>query len=91
MLSEKHFSKEICLHHKGMIPYVAYFVLSGGLKIFKRKGHSIEVKNGEIIGLEEVWNHKPLNYHVYTTPGTVLLYFDKSLLASLEESLKFLS
>ena len=90
MLQEKHFTKEICLHQKGMIPYVAYYVVKGGLKLLKRKGEPIVVASGEIIGLEEVWKNKPFNYKILTTPGTVLFYFDKSLLSNFEEALKMI-
>ncbi len=84
MIKENYFSKEICIHHKGMIPYVAYYIVKGGLKLLKKKGVEIEATKGEIIGLEEVWNDKPLNYKILTMPGTIILYFDKSLLSTLK-------
>lgn len=89
MLQEKYFTKEICIHFKGMIPYAAYYIASGSLTLFKRKGQRIEIQSGEIVGLKEITKNIPFNYNIYTNPGTTLIYLDKTMLSGIEHSLKF--
>ena len=91
MFKNNYFKKELCIHHKGMIPNVAYYVVSGSLTLLKKKGQIVDVQSGEIVGLEEIWDNKPLNYNIYTKPGTVLFYLDKTILSNIEQALKLAS
>lgn len=81
------FKKQICIHYKGMIPYAAYYIVSGCLELSKKKGKMIELQSGEILGLEECWFNQSLNYNIYTKPGTILVYLDKTLLSNIKESM----
>lgn len=71
-----------------MIPYVAYYIVSGSLTLSKNKNMAIEIQRGEIVGLEEVWKNMSLNFNIYTNPDTVLLYLDKTFLSFIGQALK---
>ncbi len=86
-MNEHVFSKEIQIHHKDMVPYVAYYVLAGKLHLIDKSGQLSELGPGEVVGLEEVWTHRPLPYEIRTTPGTALLNIDRSLLTRLRQLL----
>lgn len=81
------FNNPTKLHHMGMVPIVAYLIINGHLEIIDKSGKKDKVKAGEMIGLNEVWHHRPLNFDIDTTPGTTLLPLDKSTLARFKEVL----
>lgn len=87
MTADNQFTKELKIHHRDMVPYAAYYVLSGKLQLIDKYGKVTELGPGEIVGIEEVWDHKPLPYEILTTPGTNILNLDKSLLGRLRKAL----
>lgn len=88
MMKITNISKEIRLHHKNMVPYAAYYVIEGMLELIGTSGKRITVGPGEVIGIEEVWNHSPLPYDINAAPKTVLLNLDRSMLSRLKSALK---
>lgn len=87
MIQENEFSKELVIHHLGMVPYVAYVVLAGEVQLIDLQGKIKLVGPGEVIGLSEVWNHEPYHYEIRTSAGANLLSLDRSLLAKMRQAL----
>ncbi len=79
------FNNPIQIHHKGMVPIVAYLIINGQLEICDKNGKKSTIIAGEMIGLKEVWHHQPLNFDINTTPGTTLLPLDKTMLATFKK------
>lgn len=80
-MQTQNFTNPTKLHHMGMVPIVAYLIITGQLEIVDQAGQKNRARAGEIIGLKEVWLHQPLHFDIDTTPGTTLLPLDKSMLA----------
>lgn len=87
MIQESHFSKEITIHQRNLVPYVAYMVLEGEVLLIDKAGNARKAKQGEIIGLNEVWNHLPYPYEVRTCPGASILNLNRSLLDKIRQAL----
>tara|TARA_R110000868_G_scaffold132380_2_gene343102 strand:+ start:32457 stop:32756 length:300 start_codon:yes stop_codon:yes gene_type:complete len=88
MMQTQKFKSEEKLHHKGLVPLVAYMIISGHLELIDRKGQVVHLNAGELVCLKETWNHVPFQYEIKTKPGTTLLPLDRSMLNRLREELK---
>jgi len=87
MIQENEFTKELVIHHRGMVPYVAYIVMSGEVQLIDQQGNVKLAGPGEVLGLMEVWNHMPYEFEIRTSAGTNLLSLDRSLLAKMRQAL----
>lgn len=66
------------LFYEGQVPIVAYLVLSGSVVISKNKKIKTIVKEGNIIGLNELLKHSPSKYSAQASPESSLCFLDKS-------------
>lgn len=87
MIQECHFSKEIIIHQRNLVPYVAYMVLEGEVLLIDQAGQTRVAEQGEIIGLSEVWNHQPYPYEVRSSPGASVLNLNRSVLDKIRQAL----
>ena len=87
MVQETLYAQDIGLHHKGMVPLVAYMVISGKLQLIDESGETKFVGPGEVVGLTETWNHQPLPYEVRAIAGSNIVHLDRSLLRKFRKAL----
>tara|TARA_R110000868_G_scaffold132381_3_gene343284 strand:+ start:3308 stop:3586 length:279 start_codon:yes stop_codon:yes gene_type:complete len=87
MMQTQKFKTEEKLHHKGLVPLVAYLIISGSLELIDKKGQVVNLMAGELVCLKETWNHVPFQYEIKTKPGTTLLPLDRSMLNRLRDEL----
>ncbi|RPJ73835.1 MAG: cyclic nucleotide-binding domain-containing protein [Alphaproteobacteria bacterium] len=72
------FSSGSPLFYEGQVPIVAYLVLSGSVVISKNKKIKTIVKEGNIIGLNELMSHSPSKFSAQVSPESTLCFLDKS-------------
>lgn len=72
------YSVDSDLYYENHIPIVAYLILEGMGKLFKRLRKDIPLKPGDLIGLIELANHTASPYGAQVNSGTIVLFLDRS-------------
>lgn len=66
------------LFYEGQTPIVAYLVLEGEIHLTKNKRMRTKVIPGQILGLTELVEHKPLPFAAEALPKTKVVFLDIS-------------
>lgn len=72
------YNSQAHLFYDGQIPIVAYLVLEGEIHLTKNRKLKHIVGPGEILGLNEIADHKPLNFTAQIMPKTQVVFIDRS-------------
>lgn len=73
------------LFYENHTPVVAYLIIEGKGKLFKKRRKDIPLKSGDLIGLIELVNHSPSPYGAQVKSDTTLLFLDRSTLNEIIE------
>lgn len=80
-LVERHVLPGRCsLFYEGQIPFVAFMVLDGTVKLLKRQKERGSLVPGDIFGIVEYFHRTSSRYEVIAAPGAELAVIDRSAL-----------
>lgn len=72
------FSATSPLFYEGQVPIVAYLIISGSVVLSKNKKVRSIIKEGNIIGLNELMTHSPSKLSAEVSPESTLCFLDRS-------------
>ena len=74
----KVYSTNCPLFYEGQTPVVAYLVVEGSIHLIKNKKIKSIIKEGNLVGLNELMNNLPSKYSAEALLNTQLCFLDKS-------------
>jgi CRP-like cAMP-binding protein len=72
------FSVTSPLFYEGQVPIVAYLVIAGRISLFKNKKVKNIVKEGNLIGVNELMTNSPSKMNAEVSADSSLCFLDKS-------------
>jgi CRP-like cAMP-binding protein len=85
LAQEHYYTSEAELYYENHTPVVAYLILEGRGKLFKKRRKDIPLKTGDLIGLIELFYHSPSAYGAHVQSGTKVLFLDRSTINEIIE------
>lgn len=82
------FTKTMLLHHYGKVPLAAYQILSGEMYCRDAAGNQRVLRQGDIIGPHELWNHLPLLVDIEVKENSQVIFYNKSFIKEILFSLQ---
>lgn len=78
-IAEEHsYTVDSDLYYEDQTPVVAYLIIEGRGRLFRKRRKDIPLKPGDLIGFIELVDHAPSPYGAQVESGTTLLFLDRS-------------
>lgn len=78
--SVKIYNAKSTLFYEGQVPIVAFLVVDGTVNLLKNRKIKSTVRQGCIVGVNELLNNLPYHFEAQIPPHTSLCFLDKSTL-----------
>ena len=85
-LGEAHcYTTEVDLYYEDHIPVVAYLLVQGRGKLFKKRRKDVQLSPGDLVGLIELATHTPSEYGARVDENTKVIFLDRSTINEIIE------